>query len=1747
MLRAIFNRRISKSAAVKQRGSARGRNWKQIGLENLEGRLMMNGAVLATVFEDTNANGLLDPEEPLLQGWTVYVDKNSNGHLDGGDISGVTNIDGEALLTGIKAGTYPVRDIPQPGYAPTAGFSDTLTVKVVDGETFEAHYPNFIAQEGTIDGSVWNDFNNDGIRTADEPGLAGWNLFADVNGNTIQDPTEPTATTDANGNFLFSSVPVGGYKVYEVTPPGWEPTFGYDNKADVSITAGGSATLDFGNFLPAAGSITGTVWNDLNGDGVQEAGDLGIAGRTVYMDLNLDGSFTASEPTTVTDANGNYTFPFVTEGDYSVRSDLPSGWELSPGYSEAATVKVIASTASVADFASFQPVPGSIAGRVWNDSNNDGIQNGTEAGLSNWTVFADVNGNSVLDAGEPSAVTSALGDYLLTGVAHGSVVVHTIVKPGFVPTYPGTGAQLATLLNGEAVTGYNFGNKPLQIDSIGGTIFADTNKNGSRDPGEKGLGGITVFLDLNTNGSLDPGEPSTVTSTDLYYTPAVDESGSYLFDHLAAGDYTVTQIVPTELSATPSSERSHTVTLAPGDSKLDVNSADVYRANEIRGVRFNDLNGDHVQDPGEPALAGQSLYLDLNRNDTLDIGEPTAVSAADGSYAFTGLTPGAYVVRQILDAGFKSTSPTVGGILWPSGVSNPSIGNVTPTSITLSLAKGQTANQTVSLTLPSTGALTNMVDVFLLFDDTGSFTGNSPIVRGAFPQIISQLQTALPGINLGFGVGRFEEYANYASEYGTGRPFILNQPIASTTTTGFDAAIAAALNRTAPGYGGDQPESLIEALYQTVTGKGFDGNNNGSTTDSGAAGLAATQTTPGNSGDVPAFGSYVADTANSGLPAEGSLGGAGFRSGALPIILAATDTGFNYQPKGETSITGVNGTTLPLSSLTQASRGSTPFGSGAGIQETVTGLNALGALVIGLGTNGETNLDPRQDLSSLSKLTGATNQTTTTIANGTATPIAPGDPLYFQIASGFAASVANGVVAAIQNAVTNVAVNITLKASDPNVHIITNPGVINGVGAGGTATFDVQFTGDGIPHRFDLQFVRAGTNVVLGSIPVVIGTPIPGDGYEFEDLEDGEIDNSLDLGSKFAGDATTIASLTAAPTTVTVGNPIDFTADTVHPITGATITKVEFYRDSNSNGIFDDGVDPVIATDTSSVGGYTANVTATSAWGLSQVAFFARALDSVGNWSTPVRSDVYLNAAPVVKSFVVTPSPTSPSGTLTLKAPSVTDANLDGVVTSVSFYLDADSNGKFNPAIDTLVSTDTDGSDGWSATTDISGAATGLRRYFAQATDDKGAIGAVRAATTRVTLAPVVGSIVASPDPVSRGQNFTVTASDVSDPDGSVKSVEFWLDRDANGVIDPKFDLKLGTDYLGSDGWSLTTTSTRLANGVNTLLARAIDNSNLPGQPAQTTVTVDPLPTIAKLVAAPTVVTPDQGTKLTATGLSADTTSVVFYQDNGDGVLTAADTAIGTDSDGSDGWTNAVPAGLPVGKVIFFARAVNAIGGHSVAKSATVHVTTPPQINGAFVASPDPVSKGQPLTLSVSDVTDDESVSRVMFYRDLNGDGLVTAVDKLLATDFNGADGWSVNVSSGSTALSTGVNRLLAVARDNRGVLSAPKLTLVTIDAPPTISSLTASPVKPTTLQSVVLKVKASADTTAVDLFIDNGDGVFSSLTDSSLGSASVDATGAWVLTLSPGVLPSGTVKLWARAYDGLGYSAGKLLSLVVI
>jgi hypothetical protein len=978
--------------------------------------MLLTGDVAGTILHDANANGAKDLEEEGLAGWTVFLDLNDSGGLDEGEPAQVTNVDGDYLLTGVADGTYTIREVLQDGWAPSPGTADHYALAVVDGDESKVNFFNYVPQIGDITGTVWNDFNGDGIRSAGDSGLAGWTIFLDLNNDTLPDATEPTRITDANGDYSFLDLQAGEYKVREVLQAGWETPPGYDANQTVFVTTGNTSVADFANFTPEAGSVSGTVWNDLDGDGVR-----------------------ATDPVT---------------GAY------------------------------------------------------------TEPGLAGWQIFADLNSDGSLTVGEPAAPSGADGAYTIYAVPYGVNTIREVANPDFTPTAPTTGARSLYLLNGESVDGYDFGNHERSDASISGTVFADSDHDGVRDSGERGLAGITVYLDLDNDDLLDDGEPHVVTSGDLYYTPSVDEAGSYSFTHLARGTYSIREIVPDDQSSTPEVEREHSVTVGPSDDVNGVNSGNVYRPNEIHGVKFDDANGNHLKDDGELGGAGITIFIDADRDNLFDDGEPSTVTGADGSYVFRDLTPGAYVVRELVPSGYEVTFPTTrDGILWPAGVSNSAVGNVSPSSITISLAGGETHRETVSLTLPNAGALTNLVDVFLLFDDTGSFTANSPIVRAAFPEIIASLQTALPGINLGFGVGRLEEYANFAAEYASGRPFILNHPIVASSTPGFSTAIQAALDRMAPGYGGDQPETVFEALYQVVTGAGFDGNNNGSTLDSGAAGLVATQLNPGSSGDVPPFASYTMDASGSVLPAEGNLGGAGFRTGALPIILTATDTGFAYQPRGETTITGVGGLTIPVSELTQTSRPTTPFNAGAGIQVTITGLNALGALVIGLGTNAEPNIDPRQGLEAIARLTGATNQSAATIDNGTPDAIAPGDPFYFQIASGFAASVANGVVAAIQNAVTNVAVNLTIRASDPRVQIVNHTGTIANVGAGDTATFDIEFLGNGIPRRFDLQFVREGTNVVLGSIPVVLGTPIPGDGYEFEELDDGEYGQEVDFGN----------------------------------------------------------------------------------------------------------------------------------------------------------------------------------------------------------------------------------------------------------------------------------------------------------------------------------------------------------------------------------------------------------------------------------------------------------------------------------------------------------------------------------------------------------------------------------------------------------------------------------------------------------
>ncbi|MDY0171237.1 MAG: hypothetical protein RBS80_32150, partial [Thermoguttaceae bacterium] len=166
-------------------------------------------------------------------------------------------------------------------------------------------------------------------------------------------------------------------------------------------------------------------------------------------------------------------------------------------------------------------------------------------------------------------------------------------------------------------------------------------------------------------------------------------------------------------------------------------------------------------------------------------------------------------------------------------------------------------------------------------------------------------------------------------------------------------------------------------------------------------------------------------------------------------------------------------------------------------------------------------------------------------------------------------------------------------------------------------------------------------------------------------------------------------------------------------------------------------------------------------------------------------------------------------------------------------------------------------------------------------------------------------------------------------------------------------------------------------------------------------------PEVTALTADPNPVTRPGDLTLTAVDASdADgaVNLVRFYRDtNLDGVLSAGDELLGTDSDGGDGWNLTIAtAGWILGEQTLFARAQDNGGALSNVVATTVMVESDDAGNlapvvAALTAAPNPVTRPGDLTLTALGVTDlDGTVVQVEFYRDTNGNGVLDLGDELL-------------------------------------------------------------------------------------------------------------------------------------------------------
>ncbi|MCC6961741.1 MAG: hypothetical protein IT585_00660 [candidate division Zixibacteria bacterium] len=102
------------------------------------------------------------------------------------------------------------------------------------------------ANDCSISGRKWNDYDRDGVHDPGEPGLGGWTIELYYQGG----PLYASTTTAANGAYAFTNLPCTTFTVVEVNQPNWVQTYPSPSVHNLTLGSGTNQTnIDFGNFM----------------------------------------------------------------------------------------------------------------------------------------------------------------------------------------------------------------------------------------------------------------------------------------------------------------------------------------------------------------------------------------------------------------------------------------------------------------------------------------------------------------------------------------------------------------------------------------------------------------------------------------------------------------------------------------------------------------------------------------------------------------------------------------------------------------------------------------------------------------------------------------------------------------------------------------------------------------------------------------------------------------------------------------------------------------------------------------------------------------------------------------------------------------------------------------------------------------------------------------------------------------------------------------------------------------------------------------------------------------------------------------------------------------------------------------------------------------------------------------------------------------------------------------------------------
>ncbi|HAA48796.1 MAG TPA: hypothetical protein DCE43_03705, partial [Planctomycetaceae bacterium] len=618
------------------------------------GGVALPGEISGTKFHDVNENGVHDGGEAALSGWTIYLDQNSNDTLDPGEATTTTDADGNYQFTNLPPLVdYTVREVLQSGWLQTAPASTSHVVSLdAGGNVVDKDFGNALIP-GEIHGSVFRDDDSDGIWDAGEPALEGWNVFLDDNDDGEWESGETKTVTDEDGLYSFTDLdPLVTYHVGEdrhwtlqLTAPqpvtgdatvGVEP-FATDTRLktawDITRASDGSFYITGLDGIRSGFNAQAIFHVSADGSNVdiqtpanQPRGVTGDENYLYYVDTALSGS-----------GMGIYRRPIEGGG---TREQILDGQAASPPITSARDVEFVTVGES-----SLLIVNDDHAGRVFK-----------------------------VTLGGTSPVVEQLGPDRYADSADRRHASQIVVEGDTV------------YLADTGVAG--FGDTPVRVLSIGldDDDFTELFSGSTDDYSLRGIavGDETIFLadeDEILQLPVTGGTP-----TQLVGHPRFGDLQGMVFhndtlhvlDNINAS-HAITWQITLNSASTVVAHHIHNnwdVALAPAavitGRNFGIHDTDHATgqsgSGEITGHWFNDIDGDGVQDTGEPGLPNRTVYLDLNNNGMLEAGEPSTVSLQDdvnsvekneaGYYSFASLVAGDYTISAADESdGWTQTLP----------------------------------------------------------------------------------------------------------------------------------------------------------------------------------------------------------------------------------------------------------------------------------------------------------------------------------------------------------------------------------------------------------------------------------------------------------------------------------------------------------------------------------------------------------------------------------------------------------------------------------------------------------------------------------------------------------------------------------------------------------------------------------------------------------------------------------------------------------------------------------------------------------------------------------------------------------------------------------------------------------------------------------------------------------------------------------------------------------------------------------